>query len=269
MTGARALALGAMAADCRFCGFYPMSPATGIVAEFKALEKDMPLVVEQAEDEIAAANMIVGASFAGVRAMTATSGGGFCLMTEALGLAGITETPVVFINAQRPGPSTGLPTRTGQGDLLFCIHASQDEFPRFVFAPGSLNQAFDTMIRAFHLADKYQVPAIVLVDQYFTDTLQMTQGPLIAPETIERFLTKSRQGYKRYAAGESGVSPRALPDSGPGYVRVSSNEHDEKGHMAEAARTRMDMVKKRWAKTGDMEKEIQLPETFSAGPKPF
>ena len=267
MTGAKALALGALAADCRFCGFYPMSPATGIVAAFKALEKDMPLVVEQAEDEIGAANMIIGASFAGVRAMTATSGGGFCLMTEALGLAGITETPVVFINAQRPGPSTGLPTRTGQGDLLFCIHASQDEFPRFVFAPGSLNQAYDTMIRAFHLADKYQVPVIVLVDQYFTDSLQMTEGPFTVPETIERFLTEPEPGFRRYAAVDGGVSPRALPDSGPGYVMVSSNEHDEQGHMTEVAETRRLMKKKRWAKAGDMEKEMQRPETYFGAAK--
>jgi 2-oxoglutarate ferredoxin oxidoreductase subunit alpha len=108
-------------------------------------------VVEQAEDEIAAANMVVGASFAGVRAMTATSGGGFCLMTEALGLAAITETPIVVVDAMRPGPATGLPTRTAQGDLDFVIHASQDDFPRFVFAPASPEQAFETMIRAFHL----------------------------------------------------------------------------------------------------------------------
>lgn len=142
LDGATALALGAAAADCRIGAFYPMSPATGIMNQLVALSGELPLVVEQAEDELAAANMVIGAFYAGCRALTATSGGGFCLMSEALGLAGITETPMVIINAQRPGAATGLPTRTGQGDLLFMLHASQDEFPRFVFAPGTLEQAY-------------------------------------------------------------------------------------------------------------------------------
>ncbi len=168
--GAKAIALGALAADCRFAAFYPMSPGTGIMENLVKHGDRLPLVVEQAEDEIAAVNMVIGAAFAGVRALTATSGGGFCLMTEGLGLAAITETPLVIIDAQRPGPATGLPTRTAQADLLFVIHASQDEFPRFVFAPRSIDEAFEIMSRAFHLTEKYQVPVIVLVDQFLADS---------------------------------------------------------------------------------------------------
>ncbi|MEE4608789.1 MAG: 2-oxoacid:acceptor oxidoreductase family protein [Desulfobacteraceae bacterium] len=187
MEGNLAVALGAVAADCRVGAFYPMSPATGIMAHLASFSGRYPLVVEQAEDEIAAANMVVGASFAGVRAMTATSGGGFCLMTEALGLAAITETPMVVVNAMRPGPATGLPTRTAQGDLNFVIHASQDEFPRFVFAPGNPAQAFETMTRAFDLCERFQVPAIVLVDQFFSDSL-FTVADFPSPPEVVRYL---------------------------------------------------------------------------------
>ncbi len=151
-----------------------------------AWQDRFPLVVEQAEDEIAAANMIIGASYAGVRALTATSGGGFCLMTEAVGLAGISETPIVVINAQRPGPATGLATRTAQADLRQVMHAGQDEFPRFVFAPGSPEQAYETTARAFDLADTYQVPALILVDQYFNDSLYTLEDDLQAPETVRQ-----------------------------------------------------------------------------------
>ncbi|MFA6687636.1 MAG: 2-oxoacid:acceptor oxidoreductase family protein, partial [Desulfuromonas sp.] len=170
LDGAKTLALGAVAAGCRVGAFYPMSPATGIMTNLVQLAEHFPLVVEQAEDEIAAVNMVTGSNFAGCRALTATSGGGFSLMTEGIGLAAITETPLVIINAQRPGPATGLPTRTGQGDLLFTLHASQDEFPRFVMAPPTVVDCFDTMQRAFYLADTYQVPVIVLVDQYLVST---------------------------------------------------------------------------------------------------
>ena len=170
LSGAKAAALGALAADCRFFPFYPMSPATGVITNVIPFTKTLPVAVEQAEDEIAAVLMAIGASFAGVRSMTATSGGGFCLMTEGLGLAAMTETPLVIVNAQRPGPATGLPTRTGQADLLFSIHASQDEFPRFIFAPGTPVETFEIMKRAFHLSEKYQVPAIVLLDQFLANS---------------------------------------------------------------------------------------------------
>jgi len=158
------------------------------------MAENIPFVVEQAEDEIAAVNMIIGAAFAGVRSITATSGGGFCLMTEGLGLAGIAEIPIVIVNAQHPGPATGLPTRTAQGDLLFVINASQDEFPRFVFAPRSVDEAFYATHRAFELSEKYQVPAIILTDQLLNDTgsiLKYDGRPLFPQDIVEataRFL---------------------------------------------------------------------------------
>ncbi|MFO7910908.1 MAG: 2-oxoacid:acceptor oxidoreductase subunit alpha, partial [Desulfotignum sp.] len=267
VTGARVLALGALAADCRLGAFYPMSPATGIMIHLAEYMDQLPVLVEQAEDEISAINMIIGASYAGVRALTATSGGGFSLMAEGLGLAGITETPVVIINSQRPGPATGLPTRTGQGDLLFVIHASQDEFPRFVFAPRSVNQAFDTMVRAFHLSEKYQVPAIILTDQYFNDSLWMTTREMTVPEEIERFVTSdadmsSPSDYKRFTVTESGVSPRALPCKGRALVGVTANEHDETGHMSETIAYRNNMVEKRRAKIQGMTGEMKGPDRY-------
>jgi len=267
INGSKAIALGALAADCRFAAFYPMSPATGIMTNLAAFTDDFPLFLEQAEDEIAAINMIIGASFAGARAMTSTSGGGFCLMTEGLGLAGITETPIVIVNAQRPGPATGLPTRTAQGDLLFVINASQDEFPRFVFSPGTPVEAFEHMIRAFHLAEKFQVPAIVLTDQTLNDSLYIAEQTLSAPADIEKFVADDSQiaepsTYRRFEITESGVSPRAIPCKGKALVVVSGNEHQEDGHISEAIKDRVNMVNKRKSKIPAMLKEMREPEMY-------
>lgn len=263
--GAKAFALGALAGDCRFASFYPMSPATGIMAQLSLLADDFPLVVEQAEDEISAINMVIGASFAGVRSMTATSGGGFCLMTEGIGLTGITETPAVIINAQRPGPATGLPTRTGQGDLQFVIHAAQDEFPRFVFAPGTPYEAFQITTRALSLSEKYQVPVIILSDQYLNDSLFISEKPIKAPKKITRYTIedkglKNPQQYKRFQLTRSGVSPRALPCNGDALVVVSGNEHREDGHISEEKKDRVNMAKKRLSKMNGMRKEMSPPQ---------
>jgi len=264
LSGAKAAALGALAADCRFFPFYPMSPATGVVSSVIPYSKQLPVVVEQAEDEISAVMMAIGASFAGVRAMTATSGGGFCLMTEGLGLAGMTETPLVIVNAQRPGPATGLATRTGQADLLFSIHASHDEFPRFVFAPGTPVETYETMKRAFHLAEKYQVPAIVLLDQFLANSRVTEVNTLEVDPEIERFYEQNNSGsdeapYLRYALVKDGVSPQRIPCSGPGLVRVTGNEHDPEGHISENAENKIAMTQKRAAKLPAMIKEMQAP----------
>ncbi len=170
INGHEAVALGALAAGCQFISAYPMSPATSILTYLAGKADGFNMIVEQAEDEIAAVNMAIGASFSGVRAMTATSGGGFSLMVESIGLAGISETPLVVVNAQRPGPATGLPTRTEQGDLRFVLHASQGEFPRIILAPATAKEAFYLTIKAFHLADKYQVPVIILTDQHLAES---------------------------------------------------------------------------------------------------
>lgn len=267
MEGAQAIALGALAGDCRVGAFYPMSPATGIMAHLANFSDRFPLVVEQAEDEIAAVNMAIGASFAGVRAMTATSGGGFALMTEGLGLAAITETPIVIVNAQRPGPATGLPTRTAQADLHFVIRASQDEFPRFVFAPGTMQEAFELTARAFHLSEKYQVPAIVLSDQYLNDSLFVLEKPFKAPKAVRRFIVgddkiKDASAYRRFEVTPSGVSPRAIPCRGQALVVVSSDEHREDGHISEIIQDRLAMVDKRNAKLPRMRKEMKPPQGY-------
>ncbi len=268
--GAHAVALGALAGDCRFSAFYPMSPATGIIQRLVDMAAAVPLVVEQAEDELAAVNMVIGAAFAGVRAMTATSGGGFSLMTEGLGLAAITETPIVIVNAQRPGPATGLPTRTAQADLQFVIHASQDEFPRFVFAPGTPFEAFTVTARAFELSDRFQVPAVILVDQFLNDSIFVAEEAFEAPEAARPFTITDGDLddptlYRRYALNDSGISPRALPCRGLARVKVCSDEHDEAGHITEDAAIRDAMAGKRHAKYQAMREQIRPPEVIHAG----
>ena len=193
-----------------------MSPATGVITNVVPYAKTLPLVIEQAEDEIAAVGMAIGASFAGARSLTSTSGGGFCLMTESLGLAAISETPLVIVNAQRPGPATGLATRTAQADLLFSIQASQDDFPRFVFAPSSPMATFKLTKKAFTLAERYQVPVIILLDQFLTTTRVSQEAfPGMDPE-LETFIVKDEdmehpEAYKRYQFTDSGISPRPFP----------------------------------------------------------
>jgi 2-oxoglutarate ferredoxin oxidoreductase subunit alpha len=176
----------------------------------------------------------------------------------------MTETPLVILNAQRPGPATGLPTRTGQADLLFSIHASQDEFPRFVFAPGTPVETFETMKKAFHLSEKYQVPAIVLLDQFLADFRMTEVNTLSVDAQIERFYEQNDSGdddnpYLRYKVAEDGVSPQRLPSSGPGLVRVSGNEHDPEGHISENAANKIAMTQKRAAKLPNMIKEMAPP----------
>ena len=208
-------------------------------------------MVEQAEDEIAAMNMAIGASFAGARSMTATAGGGFALMVEGVSLAAMTETPVVAVVGQRPAPATGLPTRTEQGDLLFVLHAGHGEFPRVVFAPGSPEQALFLTNKAFDLAEKYQIPAFVLTDQYLADSAVDLRGarswkdrlPGLSP--ARRTALEGTTDYKRYAFTASGVSPFAVPGCSTSLVVADSDEHDEEGHLTEDADIRMRMVRKR------------------------
>lgn len=263
LDGAKSLALGAVTAGCRVGAFYPMSPATGIMAQLVQLAEEFPLVVEQAEDELAAVNMVTGSSFAGCRALTATSGGGFALMAEGMGLAAITETPLVIINAQRPGPATGLPTRTGQGDLLFTLHASQDEFPRFVLAPSTVSDCFATMQRAFYLADKYQVPVVVLVDHYLVTTSMLVSEKLeVSPDAAPMEPVKQPSDpdtYERFALTENGISPRLFPCQGEALVKATGNEHTPDGHISETRDNRNNMVEKRLAKLPAMKEEQRPP----------
>ncbi len=267
LSGAKAAALGALAADCRFFPFYPMSPGTPVVSQLSQYAAEVPIVVEQAEDEIAAVNMAVGAAYAGVRSLVSTSGGGFSLMVEGLGLSGITETPIVIIDAMRPGPATGLATRTAQADLMFAIHASQDDFPRLVFAPGTVQDAYETVKRAVYLSEKYQVPAIVLMDQYLMDSARTQDGPLELGTAYQSCMAQDTglsQGetYQRYKFTDTGISPRLPPCTDRGLVRVAGNEHTPEGFPNEDPVNRVAMMDKRMGKIKTMAQEMRFPDVF-------
>jgi 2-oxoglutarate ferredoxin oxidoreductase subunit alpha len=234
MTGNQAVALGAAAGGCKFLAQYPMTPATSIMHWMAAHSQQIGVVVKQAEDELAAIHMAIGASFAGVRSMTATSGGGFSLMVEALGMAGMTETPVVVVDSQRGGPSTGLPTKTEQADLHLMLGAGQGEFPRVILAPTSPSDAYRAMIRAFDLAESWQTPVIVAVDLHLSESFATVERSEIDLNVdLPSLFTVAPNGgeYLRYKYTPSGVSPRAFPGQvGLNFI-AGSDEHDEKGHL--------------------------------------
>ncbi len=269
INGGEAVALGALAAGCKFMSGYPMTPSTGILQFFAGQSETCNVVFEQAEDEIAALNMVLGASFAGVRAMTATSGGGFALMAETLSLAGMTETPAVIVLGQRVGPATGFPTRTEQGELEFAIHAGHGMFPRIVFAPGTAEEAFDLTVKAFNLADRHQVPVILLTDTYLSDTyvtaefdlarVTVDRGHMLSAEEI-RALGLYR--YMRHQLTPSGVSPRVLPGQPDALVVTDSDEHTEDGHITESAEVRGQMVQKRLTKLNGLRREMGEPRRY-------
>lgn len=264
VSGNHAIALGALASGVRFHAGYPMSPSTPIMEYLAAKQAEAGLVMEQAEDEIAAINMVLGASYAGARAMTATSGGGFALMVEGLGMAGMAELPVVIVIAMRAGPATGFPTRTEQGELLFVTSASQDEFPRFVFAPGTAEEAFYATNRAFELAARFQVPAIVLSDQCLSDSLWTVPGFNFARvKASDDFDDReSAHGHKRYAITKSGVSPRLRPGLRGQLVRSLGSEHDEDGFQTEDAAVRVRMHEKRMRKLAAMSRAVEEPTCY-------
>lgn len=264
--GSSALGMAALASGCRFVSAYPMTPATGVVTYLASKQSEYDLVVEQAEDEIAAINMVLGASFAGVRSLTCTSGGGFALMVEGLSLAGMTETPIVVVLAMRPGPATGLPTRTEQGDLNFAIFGGHGEFPRAVLAATSLEDAFYRLNKAFNLADKYQMPVIFLTDQHFADTARAILPYDFSRLVYERHLAPQVLGshpYRRYAYTPDGLSPRALPGQYAGEVVLAdSDEHDEDGHIIEDSATRIAMMQKRMLRMGLVGAEMDEPQFY-------
>lgn len=268
LTGNEAFAMGAVAAGCRFYAAYPMTPASGILHWMAAHAEQCGVVVKQAEDEIAVANMVIGAGHAGARAMCATSGGGFALMTEAIGMAGMIEAPSVFVLVMRGGPSTGLPTKTEQADLNQAFGASQGDYPRVILAPADVQDCFQTMEEAFNLAERWQLPVIVLSDlllsehnqtvepdafdfRFRIDRGQVVQGP---PD-VGRFL--------RYRMTESGVSPRAWPGT-PGTVfHAGTDEHDEQGVLISDLfthpPTRRRMVDKRARKLEALRRTLAPP----------
>ncbi len=268
LSGVDAMAIGAIKAGLKFYAAYPMTPASGFLSFFAEVAEHYNLVVKQTEDEIAAINMAIGANYAGVRGMAATSGGGFSLMVEALGLAGMTETPLVILEGQRGGPSTGLPTWTEQGDLLFVRHASQGDFPRVVMAPGDMEECFTMIAHAFNLADQFQLPVIVLFDKYLAEshaTTALFNGRTIKAIRGEYFDDrgiKTDEAVDRYKVTPSGVSPRPLPGLSKAVFNVSSDEHDESGAINEEIDNRIAQMDKRMRKLDEIASILPPPKVY-------
>ncbi len=262
VSGAQAIALGAVAGGVRFVSGYPMSPGTSVLEQCAAWSERAGLVVEQAEDEVAALNQAVGASFAGRLGMVATAGGGFALMNEALSLAGMAEVPVVVCLGMRSGPATGMATRTAQADLLFATSAGHGEFPRAVLAPGDAAEAYDAARRAGRIAARYQTPVILLFDTFLGDALWTIDPPAFAGAPEPYWAGAAGPGYRRYEDTESGVSPFLLPGATGQLVYADSDEHTEEGHITETAAMRVRMVNKRLRKEAGIRAELGKPGRY-------
>jgi len=270
-TGNEMIGLGAIAAGCKCYVAYPMTPSSALLHYLAAKGEAAGMVVKHAEDEIAVINMAIGASWAGVRSMVGTSGGGFALMVEAVSLAGITETPIVIVMGQRPGPATGMPTWTEQGDLLFVLHSGHGEFPKILLAPGDSEEAFTLTIKAFNLADKYQTPVFIIGDKYLQEAhqsvaesriknydVQIDRGKLLTQDELLKIAK-----YNRYQITDDGISPRAIPGMKNATHQANSYEHSEDGHTTEEADERTAQVDKRNRKTETfLAQDAQLPQLY-------
>ena len=259
INGTQAVALGALAGGCNFLSFYPMSPSTGVAVFLAQHAKDFGIVVEQFEDEISAVCASIGAWFAGARGFVTTSGGGFALMEEAISLTGMSENPLVIHLAQRPGPATGLPTRTIQADLNLVLNAGHGEFPRIIFAPSTIEDAFYLTQKAFNLADKYQVPVFILTDQFLVDSFYTTDAFSLDKIENEYYIGLTTKDYKRYEITKNGISIRGIPGFGNGIVLANGNEHDEWGDISENEYLNKIMPEKRMKKLELIKKEALMP----------
>ncbi|MBS60474.1 MAG: 2-oxoacid:acceptor oxidoreductase subunit alpha [Anaerolineaceae bacterium] len=279
VTGNEAAGMGALAAGVKFYAAYPMSPSTGVLMYIAQHARELGVMVRQVEDEIGVMNMVIGAAHAGCRAMCATSGGGFALMTEAIGMSGMIETPIVCIDVQRAGPATGVPTKTEQGDLWQLLGAGQGDYQKFIVAPVSQTDLFNTIPELFNLTDRYQCPGLVLSDLLIsegTSTVDpddlnwqpdIDRGKMIFPDGSANdnpYGGYNDNDYLRYANTESGISPRAVPGV-PGHIHVAaSDEHDEDGTLISDEFTnphkRRMMVEKRARKMETVLDEIDPPE---------
>lgn len=270
ISGNEALSLGALMGGCRFVAGYPMTPGSPILEWFSVRSKEWGIVTKHTEDELAAVNMVIGAAQMGARAMTPTSGGGFALMVEGMGLAGLCEVPIVIVNVQRPGPATGLATRTEQSDLLFMIYATQGEFPRIVLAPGTVEQCFEAGWRAFNLAEKFQTPALIISDAFLAHSpraldmdaldfdVPIDRGALLSDEQLDRLTER----YKRHLDTPSGVSPRARPGHPKAVYSSASDEHDEYGQICEDIVVRNQQNEKRMRKLEAARAEMKAPVQY-------
>jgi 2-oxoglutarate ferredoxin oxidoreductase subunit alpha len=274
MMGNDAIGYGALVAGCRFMAGYPITPATDVLEWMAKYAPQYGGVVVQAEDELAAINMTIGAAFAGVRSMTATSGPGQALMTEGIGLAGVIEVPIVVIECARAGPSTGMPTKTEQSNLNHLIFSGHGEIPRVVIAPGTVEESFYLTIAAFNIAEKYQVPVFVLSEQALCQS-KATLPPLEMSTVIVDRGKLQRNGalsvgeYNRYAFSDDGVSPRAIPGVEGGMHLAPGSEHSDGGVITEDARNREKMMEKRMRKLVSMRPDLPKPNIFGDASLPI
>jgi 2-oxoglutarate ferredoxin oxidoreductase subunit alpha len=270
MSGNQSICLGAVAAGVKLLAQYPMTPASSIMHWMAVHGPRYGVVVKQTEDELAAMNLIIGANFSGVRAMTATSGGGYSLMVEATGLAGMTETPAVIVEVQRAGPSTGLPTKTEQGDLDMIFGASQGDYPRIILAPRNPEECFEMAWRAFNLADVYQCPVFIISDLYLGEMWRTVTPPNFEVPIVRGLMANGGSEFRRYKVTDTGISPRAFPGQ-PGLMFIAgSDEHNEKGDLIsdvmagipEHVNERARQMDKRMRKLKTALKEMRPPELY-------
>ncbi len=275
LTGNDAFSLGSIVADCRLYVAYPMTPSSSVLSTLASWQEKTGIIVRHAEDEISVINTAIGASFAGVRAAVGTSGGGFALMVEAVSLAGITETPLVIFLSQRPGPATGMPTWTEQGDLLFATFSGHGEFPKIILAPGDASEMFELTLKAYNLADIYQTPVIIISDKYLSEShytvdknevdilinnYKINRGKLVS--NIENKDNQTKP-FLRYQLTEDGISPRLLPGIKGYYYEANSYEHLEDGHTTEESLSRKQQVDKRNKKIITyLKNDFQLPNYY-------
>lgn len=273
--GNDAVCLGAIKAGVKLVAEYPMSPSSSVLHWMAAHASKHDLVVKHTEDEISAMNYILGAGFAGVRAMTATSGGGFSLMVEALGNGGIAEIPCVVVDVQRAGPSTGLPTYTEQADLQFAMHASQGEFPRIICMLGDVEEAFYETFNVFNMSELVQTPALILMDKYIGESTQtidrfdlegmkVKRGKLMSDEQME-----GMTNFKRHELSANGISPRSIPGQKNGLHVCSSYEHDETGYTSEEADNRVAQINKRASKMDAINPNLYQPVFYGDAKSTF
>lgn len=268
LTGNEAIGLGAIAGGVQFYSAYPMTPASGLMHYLAEQQQQYPIIVKHAEDEIAAINQAIGASFAGVRAMTGSAGGGFALMVESVSLLGVTELPLVIMVGQRPGPATGLPTWTTQADLQFILHSGHGEFPRVVLTPGSIQEHYQYAKLAFELAEKYQLPVFIVSDKYLLESHQTMMRPenTHAPkrQSMMKSLAQSKEPYHRYKPTITGISPRSIPGQVNGLYMANSYEHDEHGFASESAENAKVQNQKRLRKLAGWNSELPAPKIFGS-----
>jgi 2-oxoglutarate/2-oxoacid ferredoxin oxidoreductase subunit alpha len=273
VTGNDAASMAAVKAGVKFVAEYPMTPSSSFLHFMAAKEESHRIIVKQTEDELAAINMIIGASIGGLRVMTATSGGGFALMSEGLGFGALCEAPLVIFESMRTGPSTGMPTYTEQADLEFVMHASQGEFPRVVVAPGDVGESFEESFRAFNIADQLQLPVIVLLDKHISDTmiswerfntnLKIDRGFLLDEDEIPNYINEQGK-FLRHKITDTGISPRSRPGQKGGMHVASSYEHDETGFTTEESHMRNHQVQKRFRKMEHLGLDIIKPRFYGA-----